>query len=345
MTVREEGTAPTVQRPFLELFLQTVHAFHKTESLKAAIQLDMFTAIGEGADTEEIARRCKASARGIRMLCDFLVVMGFLEKEKTDGYKLSPDSKTFLDRRSPYFVGGSIEFLLSPTMTDGFKDLASAVRKGTTTMERGGVLAPEHPVWVTYARAMTPLVRMPAETLASMLGTDTKPSWKVLDVAAGNGLFGIAVAKRYPKSRVVAVDWQNILSIARDNALSEGVADRYSVLPGNAFEVGLGNDYDVVLIPNFLHHFDLGSIEVFLSKVFKALKPGGRAVILEVIPNEDRISPPLSVTFSLIMLANTRAGNAYTFSEYQRILDRVGFTKVEMRPLPPTPFRVVFAQK
>ncbi len=327
------------------MFLQTVHAFHRTESLKAAIELDLFTAIGEGARTEEIARRCKASARGIRILCDFLVMIGFLEKEKTDGYKLTPDSRTFLDRSSPYFIGGSIDFMLSPTTTDGFKDLASVVRKGTTTLERGGVVAPEHPVWVTYARAMTPLVRVPAETLASMLGSDTKPSWKVLDVAAGNGLFGIAVAKRYPNSRVVAVDWQNILSIARENALSEGVADRYSVLPGSAFEVELGDDYDVALVPNFLHHFDLGSIEVFLSRIFKALKPGGRAVILEVISNEDRISPPNSVTFSLIMLTTTKGGNAYTFSEYQRILDRVGFSNVELRPLPPTPFHVVFAHK
>src|SRR5712691_3151696 len=136
MTVKEEGPEPGVQRPFLELFLQTIHAFHRTESLKAAIQLDVFTAIGEGADTEEIARRCRASTRGIRMLCDFLVTMGFLEKGRAGGYNLTPDSKTFLDRGSPYFVGGSVEFLLSPTTTDGFKDLASAVRNGTTNLER-----------------------------------------------------------------------------------------------------------------------------------------------------------------------------------------------------------------
>jgi ubiquinone/menaquinone biosynthesis C-methylase UbiE len=345
ITVGENAPTPTVQRPFTDLFLQTIHAFHRTEALKAAIELDVFTAIGEGAETEEIARRCKASTRGIRILCDFLVMMGFLEKEKSDTYKLTPDSKAFLDKRSPYFVGGSVEFLLSPTTTDGFKDLASVVRTGTTTFERGGVLAPEHPVWVTYARAMTPLVKMPAELLVSMLGKDTTPSWKVLDIAAGNGLFGIAVAKRYPKSNVVAVDWQNILSIARENALSEGVADRYSALPGNAFEVELGDGYDVVLVPNFLHHFDLGRVEVFLSKIFKALKPGGRAVILEIIPNEDRVSPPTSVTFSLIMLTTTQAGNAYTYSEYQRVLDKVGFSKVDMRPLAPTPFGVIFAEK
>ncbi|MDA4128268.1 MAG: methyltransferase [Thaumarchaeota archaeon] len=345
MTAKEEGPGPVAQPPFLDMFFQAVNAFHRTESLKAAIQLDLFTAIGGGAEAEVIARRCNASPRGIRILCNFLVTMGFLEKLKTDGYKLTPDSKTFLDKSSPLYMGGTVEVFLSPANVDGFKDLASVVRKGTTMLEKGGVLAPEHPVWATFARAMTPIVRMPAESLASMLGGDTRASWKVLDVAAGSGLYGIAVAKRYPNSRVVAVDWQNVLPIARENARFDGVADRYSVVPGDAFGVELGNDYDVVLITNFLHHFGPDSIEVFLSRIFRALKPGGRAVFLEVISNEDRVSPPNSVEFSLVMLASTEAGNAYTFSDYQRILERVGYSKVEIFPLPPTPFRVVFAQK
>jgi len=340
----QDRSGQKVRPPFLDLFMQTVLAFHRTEGLRAAIQLDLFTAVGEGADAEEIARRCSSSPRGVRILCDFLVTLGFLEKEK-DCYELTPDSKTFLVRGSPYYIGGSIEFMLSPATTDGFKDLATIVRRGSATSEGGGILAPDHPVWVTYARAMTPMVRMPAESLASMLGADTRPDWKVLDVAAGHGLFGIAVARRYPNSRVVAVDWQSILSVARENAVSEGVSDRYSVVAGSAFEVELGSDYDVVLVPNFLHHFDLGTIEGFLSRVYKALKPGGRAVILEVIPDEDRITPMISVTFSLIMLASTQGGNAYTFSEYQRVLGKVGFEKPEMRPLPPTPFRLIFAQK
>jgi len=345
MSVSEEDRGgQKAQPPFLDLFMQTVHAFHRTEGLRAAIQLDVFSAVGGGADAEEIARRCRASPRGIRILCDFLVTLGFLEKEK-DRYTLTRDSKTFLVKGSPYYIGGSLEFMLSPATTDGFKNLATTVRNGSAPSEGGGILAPDHPVWVTYARAMTPMVRMPAEWLASMLGADTRQSWKVLDVAAGHGLFGIAVARRYPNSRVVAVDWQSILSVARENAVSEGVSERYSVIAGSAFEVELGGDYDVVLIPNFLHHFDLRTIESFLSRVYMALKPGGRAVILEVIPDEDRITPEISVTFSLIMLASTQAGNAYTFSEYQRILGRVGFKKSEMHPLPPSPFRIVFAQK
>jgi 2-polyprenyl-3-methyl-5-hydroxy-6-metoxy-1,4-benzoquinol methylase/predicted transcriptional regulator len=345
LTAAEEKPASTAKPDFMELFFQTVHAHQRSESLKAAIQLGVFTAIGDGAEAEEIASRCNASVRGIRILCDYLVMVGFIEKAKTGGYKLTPDSKTFLDSRSPFFVGGTVELMLSPHMTDGFKDLATVVRTGTTTLERGGILAPEHPVWVNFARTMTPLVRMPAEVLASILGSDTARSWKVLDVAAGSGLFGIAVAKRYPRSQVVALDWQNVLAIAKENAVSEGVASRYSVIPGSAFEVELGRDYDVALVPNFLHHFDLGTIETFMSKIFEALKPGGRAVLLEIVPNEDRISPPNSVTFSMIMLGNTKGGNAYTFSEFQSILQRIGFANVELRPMPPTPFSVIFAEK
>jgi SAM-dependent methyltransferase len=109
--------------------------------------------------------------------------------------------------------------------------------------------------------------------------------------------------------------------------------------------VELGSGYDVSLIPNFLHHFDLGSNERFLSRVYKVLKPGGRVVIVEAILNEDRISPPDQVDFGLMMLATTRAGNAYTFSELDMILNRAGFSKVEMRPLPINLFSVVFAVK
>ena len=68
--------------PSPQLFFETVTAFHQTEALKAAIQLEIFTAIGEGNQTAAaIARRCQAAERGTRILCDALVIMGFLKKE------------------------------------------------------------------------------------------------------------------------------------------------------------------------------------------------------------------------------------------------------------------------
>ncbi len=344
-TKNREGSEQREQAPSLDLFFETIHAFYKTEALKAAIQLDLFSAVGEGADTvEALAARCNASERGVRILCDFLVLIGFLRKEKHN-YQLTIDSKTFLDRKSPHFVGDSIQFLLSPTQTIGFKDLTSAVRKGTTILESGGVLAPDHPVWVTFAKAMTPILSMPCELLSSTLDHYLETKCKVLDVAAGHGLFGIAIAKRKPESRIVAVDWANILEVAEENARSAGVADRYSVIAGSALDVQFGGDYDLVLIPNFLHHFDPNTIHMFLGKVFQALKLGGRAAILEFILDESRTSPPVAVVFSVMMLATTTAGNAYSFSEYKKILEQVGFSKVDLHSLPPTYFRVVIAQK
>src|SRR5207248_3593706 len=113
---------------------------------------------------------------------------------------------------------------------------------------------------------------------------------------------GVTLARHNPKAKIVAVDWANVLQVAKENAQKAGVADRHSLLPGSAFEVDFGKDYDIVLITNFLHHFDLPTNEKFLKKVYAALKPGGRAVILEFVPNEDRVSPPESAGFALVML-------------------------------------------
>jgi hypothetical protein len=201
-------------KPSLDLFFETVHAFYKTESLKAAIQLGVFTAISDGASTTEaIAKRCNSSERGIRILCDFLALIGFLTKER-DHYVLTSDSKRFLVANSPYYVGGTTEFLLAPTQIDGFRDFATAIRKGGTTLSKDGVLAPEHPGWVTFAKSMMPIMKMPSELLALKIGADSKLNWKVSDVAAGHGLFGIAIAKHSPSARIVAVDWPNVLSVA-----------------------------------------------------------------------------------------------------------------------------------
>src|SRR5260370_3137581 len=168
---------------------------------------------------------------------------------------------------------------------------------------------------------------------------------KVLDIAAGHGLFRIAVAKRLPGARIVAVDWAPVLEVAKENAAKAGVADRYSVSPGSAFEVDFGGDYDLALVTNFLHHFNIATCEELLKKVHAALKPGGTMVTLEFIPNEDRVSPPMQAPFSMIMLRTTQASDAYTFAQLDEMCRNAGFTRNEMRELTPLPNRVVVSHK
>src|SRR5688500_14572679 len=146
-------SSQSAPQPSPELFFQTINAYQRTEGLKAAIELETFTAIGEGnTSVPEIAKRCGTSERGMRILCDFLSLMGFLKKDGSR-YSLTADSATFLDKRSPAYLGGAIEFMSSPLLTEGFNDFAAAVRKGGTVMADGGTVAPDNPIWVKFARA------------------------------------------------------------------------------------------------------------------------------------------------------------------------------------------------
>lgn len=338
-------SSPGLHQSTPQLFFQTANAYQRTEALKAAIELEVFTAIGEGKTTAtEIAKRTSASERGIRILCDFLCVLGFLIK--TDrSYKLTPDSALFLDKRSPAYLGGSLEFLLSPMLTEGFKDLTGAVRKGGTVASEEGTIAPEHPIWVKFARAMTGMMAMPAQLMADLVDDKADRKLRILDIAAGHGLYGIAFANKNPQTEVVALDWPNVLEVARENAGKAGIADRYQTIAGSAFDVDYGTGYDLVLLTNFLHHFDPATCETLMKKVHEALTDEGRAVILEFVPNEDRISPPETAAFSIVMLGSTPAGDAYTFPELERICSAAGFARSEIHQLPPSIEQVVISHK
>jgi 2-polyprenyl-3-methyl-5-hydroxy-6-metoxy-1,4-benzoquinol methylase len=178
---------------------------------------------------------------------------------------------------------------------------------------------------------MMPLMHMPSEIMAAELRKGGE-AHKVLDIAAGHGIFGISVAKQNPAAHIYAADWRNVLEVARKNAQAMGVADRYHLLPGSAFETDLGSGYDLVLITNFLHHFDPPTCTTFMRKVHAALKPGGRAAIAELVPNPDRVTPPTAAAFSMMMLATTPAGDAYTFAELESISKSAGFARVELAP-------------
>ena len=320
-----------------------LNGFHLTEGIRSAIELDLFTAIGAGHRTAAaIARECKVAERGARILCDFLVVNSFLTKSGQE-YFLTDDSATFLDKKSQAYMGSCIGFLLNDTLRNNFSKLTETVRTGkapTTEM-----IDPESHVWVEFAHSMAPMMMMASQGLAQIvLGAETRPL-KVLDIAAGHGLFGISVLRANPKARVVAVDWQNVLAVAQGNAKKFGVADRYQALAGSIFDVSIGQDYDLVLIPNFLHHFDTATCEKLLKKLHAALVPGGRVAVLEFVPNDDRVSPPMQAAFALIMLAETPAGDAYTRKELEQMASNAGFKKHEFHPMPPSPHSVLISTK
>ena len=323
-------------QPSPALFFDTINAYQKTAALKAAIELDVFTQIAKRAVTaRQLAEACGSSLRGIEILCDFLVTHGFLRK--ADGhYDLTPDSDFFLNRESPAYLGGTLEFLHSPLITEPFDELAETVRHGRLKSSELGTLSPDHPVWVKFARAMSPLMMGPAMAVADLLKLDQQKPMKVLDVAASHGAYGISVASKSHFSELFSLDWAPVLEVAHENAEAAGLGERFKTLAGSAFEVALGDNYDVILVPNFLHHFNRQDCVRLLQKAAAALKPGGQVVVVEYVPNPDRVSPPGIADFSLVMLATTPEGRAYTFPEYEAMMLDAGLKSPKLYPLPPS---------
>ena len=335
--------AQTGKQPSPALLFDTFNAYQRTQAIKTGIELGIFTIIGEGNTTAKaIADKAGASERGTRILCDFLVISGFLTKEGST-YGLTPDTAMFLDKRSPAYMGTVSEFILSPHVMENFDRLTEAVRNGGCTHENA--FEPDNPMWVNFARAMAPMMAMPAQLMAHLVDPAKDKKLRVLDIAAGHGLFGIAFAKQNPQAEITPVDWPNVLGVAKENAQAAGVADRYHPNPGSAFDVDYGTGYDLVLLTNFLHHFDKETCETLLSKVRASLADGGRVATLEFVPNDDRVTPPQAAAFSMQMLGGTPSGDAYTFAELEQMFQNAGFAGSEMHELPPTIERVVISYK
>src|SRR6185369_7590249 len=152
-----QQTAPLSPEPFWE----AMTGFQRSAAIKAAVELEIFTKIGEGSKTAEtIAGDCSAAPRGVRILCDSLTVMGFLTKAAGE-YHLTDMSAAFLDKNSPMYIGSAADFILSPMQKRGFEDLTNAVIQGGSTVKENGSLDPESPMWVKFARGMMGMM-MPA---------------------------------------------------------------------------------------------------------------------------------------------------------------------------------------
>jgi ubiquinone/menaquinone biosynthesis C-methylase UbiE len=328
-----QSSAPAGNEPNPLLIFDALSGYQRATALKAAIELEVFTLIGAGAVTApELAKRAQTSPKGMRILCDFMTIQGFLTKQDSV-YSLTPDSAIFLDKKSPAYIGSIAFFLVHPVHVANYMDVTGAVRKGGAVSEHGN-MGPEAPIWVDFAKFMAPVSAMGSAALAQIVNTPGQ-SLKVLDIAAGPGAYGIAIAKVNPKAEIYGLDWKNVLELSTEHARQAGVGDRYHGIPGSAFDVDMGSGYDLVLLPNFLHHFDHATNVKLLKRVRAALKPGGRLATVEFVPNDDRISPPTAAAFSMMMLGSTAGGDAYTFKELDAMFRDAGFGQSTAQELGP----------
>jgi hypothetical protein len=310
-------------------------SYQKTAAVKAAINLGIFTTIGSRSlGIEQISNSTGGSQRGMRILCDFLCVIGLLEK-KENLYGLSDDAKMFLDRASPYCLADIMDFYAAPEIVSlVMDDPASYVMSGGASGLTN--ISPDNPVWVTFARAMVPFASVTAKRTSAYISTRSLRPRTVLDVAAGHGFFGIEVARTLTDAVITAIDWENVLAVASQNAGLAGVANRYNTITGNAFEVNWGSGYDLILLPNILHHFDPDACVSMFGRARNALAAGGSVFVIDIVPNPDRVSPPEQAAFALMMLATTPHGDAYTFGDYETMAGKAGLVVADSMKLKPT---------
>jgi ubiquinone/menaquinone biosynthesis C-methylase UbiE len=310
--------------------------------LEAAIRLKVFDVLDAGPKTvDQVASATGASTRGLRALMNGLTSLQFLSK-KGDTYSLTPESNAFLVSGKAGFIGGM--FKHTSQILPNWLKLVDAVKTGkpVKSVNQEGTGAD---FFREFVEDLFASGYAAAQALANSL--DLKSAHKplrVLDIAAGSGVWSIAIAKKYPDAHVTVVDWPGVIPVCQKVTSRMGVADRFDYRPGDLLQLEFGGGYQVATLGHILHSEGEQRSRQLLKKVFAALAPGGTIAISEMIPNEDRAGPPHAMLFAINMLVHTDTGDTFTFSEMSRWLEEAGFTSPRKLEVP-APSPLVLATK
>jgi len=295
--------------------------------LSAAVQLDVFSHLAACNGTAaEVARAAGATERGTRMLLDSLTGLELLSKQD-DRYALAPLAAEYLVRERPNYLGSVLE---TNYLMDSWSRLADIIRTGSAPhhLERQQDAEQFFPRLVRTLHVMN---REPARRLATALGAGTaRQRLQVLDVACGSGVWGIAIAEADPRSRVTALDFPVVLDTTREYLRRHDVERQFDFMPGDLKEADFGESrFDLAVLGNVLHTEGEASSRDLLRRIGRALKPGGRVAIIDMVPNDERTGPPFPLLFALNTLVHSTEGDTFTLAEYMEWLKEAGFNTVE----------------
>ena len=303
--------------------LETLCAYWQTATLNAALDLDLFTALGgEAATAAALARACGADEARLRRLCDALVSLGLLTLVR-GRYRSAPEAARFLDARSPETLVEIRRFFNRPPVASGFARLAGRVRDARSRRRPSPATH-----WRVFAEAATPLRRALAVTIARELQSRGFVRGRILDVGAGASPLGIELLRRNRSASLVVQDGRAVVTLALRAAAGRAVDDRVTALAGDARRLRWGGPYDLVLLINALDYFDDADRALLLGKARAALRPGGAVALYAPLLNRGRASPPDAVAYDLLLLALNAPGGASTFDGLRAELRRAGLVSV-----------------
>lgn len=307
--------------------------------LEAAVRHHVFDVLENGPKkVDEIATATGASARGLRALLNALVGLRFLER-RGDQYALAPESAAFLVSTKPAFLGGFLGHI-SRSIVPHWLELTEVVKTGTPSRAVNEENAGSE-FFRQFVEDLFPMNYAGARALADALSAEltSRPGRvNVLDIAAGSGVWGIALAQKIPQVHVTAVDWPQVTPVTLKVAKRHGVEDRFRVINGDILEADFGTSYRVATLGHILHSEGESRSRTLLKKVHGALAPGGTIAIAEFMPDENRNGPPQPLIFAVNMLVHTERGDTYTFNEIAAWLRDTGFENPRPMPIPaPSP--------
>ncbi|WP_348267645.1 methyltransferase [Edaphobacter paludis] len=306
--------------------------------LESAIHHRVFDVLDSGPMTvKEVSVATGASERGLRAIMNVLVGLNFLSRGEEGRYALTPESEAFLVSTKPGFQGGVLRHG-SGQLIPKWLHLNEIVRTGkpvqAVNQEEDG-----SDFFQQFVVDIFPMSYPSARTLAKELALDeTGAEVRVLDLAAGSGVWGIALAESSERVAVTAVDWGDVLPVTQKMVERFGLTDRFSFVAGDLMEADFGHGHNVATLGHILHSEGEARSRALLRKTFDALAPGGTIVIAEFLVNEERTAPLGSLFFAANMLVNTENGDTYSFEEIAGWLKDAGFTNPRLLDAPgPSP--------
>ncbi len=317
-----------------ERILQFGWAYAVPLVLEAAIHHRVFDVLDNSPMIlDELTRATGASRRGLAAIVNMLTGFDFLHKDSDSRYSLTPESAAFLVSTKPSFQGGIIRHT-STQLLPNWLHLNQVVATGRPAMavneeQAGGEFFKE---FVNDLFPMNyPIARQLADHLN--LGASSDPV-SVLDLAAGSGVWSVALAQSGPNVRVTAVDWPEVIPVTRGSVTRLGLANQYSFTEGDLLHADFGAGHNVATLGHILHSEGIARSKALLQKTLHALAPGGTIAIAEFLVNPDRTGPAQGLIFAVNMLVNTDDGDTFSFEEISEWLLEAGFTnprKLEVR--------------
>jgi hypothetical protein len=294
--------------------------------LEAAIRHRVFDVLSSGPkNIWEVEKATGASTRGLSAIMNALVGLNFLSKDEQGRYALTPESDAFLVSTKPSFQGGFIKHC-SEHLIPRWLHLNDVVATGNPVSavndeQAGGEF------FHNFVLDIFPMSYPAAQALAAEMnfGSAGEPV-NVLDLAAGSGVWGIAVAQSSPRVQVTAVDWPEVIDVTKKTSAQFGFANRFSFIEGDLLQVPFGSGYSLATLGHILHSEGEARSRQLLAKTFQSLASGGTIAIQEFLVNKERTGPINGLFFAINMLVNTTNGNTWSFEEIGAWLEEAGFT-------------------